>query len=121
MFGLGVAALSEDAGVTALFALTVGHLNCRSCYHYSIERFEDVFRSGLGFAERRSNSGHCASLTTFSAIEPKISGCQPEIPCVEITTMSICSRSATSIMLPAISLPTSMLEIALPPLEERDA
>lgn len=84
-------------------------------YHHSIERVEGVFRSGSGFWERRSSSGHCTSLTTFSAIEPNISGCHPDIPCVEITTRSIFSRSTTSIMFPDTSLPTSTLLVVLIP------
>ena len=60
-------------------------------YHHCVEIPEGLFMSDSGLAVRRSKSGHCTSFTTFSAIEPKISGCQPEMPCVEITTMSICS------------------------------
>ena len=36
-----------------------------------MERLEGAFTSASGLAERRSSSGHCTSLTTFSAIEPK--------------------------------------------------
>ena len=38
---------------------------------------------------------------------------------VEITTMSMCSRSITIMMFPATSLPTSMLGLASIPLEIR--
>jgi len=74
-----------------------------------------------GSTERSSSNGHCTCLTTFSAIEPKTSGRQPEMPCVEITIMSICSRSIISMMFPTTSLPISMLELALIPLETRAA
>ena len=67
-------------------------------YHQSVECPAGVFPLASGLAERRSRRGHCTSFTTFSAIDPKTSGCQPEMPCVEITTMSICSRSTTSMM-----------------------
>jgi hypothetical protein len=43
------------------------------------------------------------------------------MPCVESTTISICSRSITSMMFPTTSLPISMLELALIPLETRAA
>src|ERR1039458_200470 len=89
-------------------------------YHHSMERPDRLFTLVSGLAERRSRSGHCTSFTTFSAIDPKTSGCQPEIPCVDITTMSICSRSTTSMMFPTMSFPTSTLEPDLIPLAARE-
>src|SRR5664280_2570665 len=85
-------------------------------YHHSEARPDGFFAPLSGLAERSSKSGHCTSLMTFSAIEPKISGCQPEMPCVEITTMSICSRSMTCIILPTTSFPTSTQEVDFTPL-----
>src|ERR1035441_1754276 len=97
----------------------MGDRHRRLGYHHSMERPDRLLTLVSGLAERRSRSGHCTSLTTFSAIEPKTSGCHPDMPCVEITTMSICSRSTTSMMFPAMSFPTSTLELDLTPLAKR--
>jgi hypothetical protein len=79
----------EESWGTPVVALIVGGL-CRSlCYHHVAARLDAFFATGL--FERRSKSGHCTSLTTFSAIDPKTSGCQPEMPWVEMMTMSITS------------------------------
>src|SRR5579863_1803161 len=48
-----------------------------------------VLTLASGLTDRRSKSRHCTSLTIFSAMEPKTNGRHPEMPCVEITTMSI--------------------------------
>jgi hypothetical protein len=55
----------------------------------------------------------------FSAVEPKAIGRHPDMPCVEITTMSIWDCSMTLMILPARSLPASILDEALIPLEQR--
>jgi hypothetical protein len=78
-----------------------------------MERCDPVLTLVSGLSERRSKSGHWASLTIYSAIEPNTSGCQPVMPWVEITIMSIFSRSSTSMMVPATSLPVSTLKLAL--------
>jgi hypothetical protein len=56
-------------------------------YHHFIERSDTIFTPLSGLAERRSKSGHCTNLTTFSAMEPKTNGRQPEILWAEMTTM----------------------------------
>src|ERR1039457_5089331 len=109
------------AGATTVVALMIGHLYCCFRYHHSEARPDGIFAPVSGLAERRSKSGHCTSLTTFSAIDPNTNGCHPEMPCVEMTTMSICSRSTTSMMFPAKSFPTSTLELDLTPLAKRAA
>src|ERR1035438_4030250 len=69
-----------DAGATKLVELTIDHPYRSSRYHHSIARCEWLFECVSGLTEWRSRSGHCTSLTTFSAIEPKTRGCQPEMP-----------------------------------------
>ena len=98
----------EESRGTPVIVLIVGGLCHCLCYYHLVERLDAAFAPGL--AERRSKSGHCASLTTFSAIDPKTNGCQPEMPWVEMMTMSICPLSTTSMMHPAISFVTSTLE-----------
>jgi len=52
----------------------------RLFYHQSVDCPAGIFPLASGLVERRSRRGHCTSFTTFSAIDPKTSGCQPEIP-----------------------------------------
>ena len=81
-------------------ALMMSHLYRWFRYHNSEARPDGIFAPISGLAERRSKSGHCTSLTTFSTIDPNTNGCHPEMPWVEMTTVSICSRSTTSMMFP---------------------
>ncbi len=55
-------------------------------YHHSISRGDITLALLFGFGVRSSRTGHEASFITFSVIDPKTEGYQPERPCVEITT-----------------------------------
>ena len=77
-----------------------------AAYHHSISRPERTFALLAGLGVRSSNTGQETSFITFSAIDPKTSGCQPVSPCVEITTISAFSRSTVSRMALATSSPT---------------
>jgi hypothetical protein len=70
-------------------------------------------------ALRSRRIGHSASLMIFSAIDPKTVGLQPQVSCVEITTMSMCSRSITIMIFPTTSFPTSTREVACTPIPAR--
>ena len=72
-------------------------------YHHSIKRLEVTLALLFGLGVRSSRTGHGASLTIFSAIEPNTVGYHPEQPWVEMTTWSICSRSIASRIVPATS------------------
>src|ERR1700739_1537855 len=72
-------------------------------YHHSIRRLEVTLALLFGLGVRRRRTGHGASLTIFSAMEPKTVGYQPETPWVEMTTWSILSFSMASRIVPATS------------------
>ena len=75
---------TQGAGLSFLRSKSVWQQTCN--YHHSIRRVEVTLVLLFGFGVRSNKTGHDASFTTFSAIDPKTEGYQPERPCVEITT-----------------------------------